>query len=102
MAELGSLGRITAMITFGNTPIDIRFISTFLILDLIWLLFFVADIWFVVQGFKVHWGWGVANLLIPCAVIVFCFLYFERARKPLGLVIIASVLLLFFWIFTKL
>jgi len=89
------------MITFGNTSIDIKLIITFLSLGIVWLLFGIAGIWLVVQGFRVHWGWGFANLLFPFAAIVFCFLHFNEARKPVGLIMVALTLLLFFFVFTK-
>jgi hypothetical protein len=50
------------------------------------LLFIVAGIWFVVQGFRVHWGWGVANLLIPGAIIPFCIFHPKEAKRPLILI----------------
>jgi hypothetical protein len=89
------------MNTFGSSN-DISLIFALLIFGVVWLLLFIAYIWLGVQGFRVHWGWGVANLLIPWAAIIFCFLHFEKSRKPVGLIIIAFALLLFLWIFTKL
>jgi hypothetical protein len=89
------------MITFGNTSVDIGLIAVFLIVGTIWLLFFVASIWFVVQGFKAHWGWGLANLLIPVAIIPFCFLYPRKSKGPLILVGVGLALLLILWIFSR-
>jgi hypothetical protein len=89
------------MITFGNTSIDISLIAVFLTVWTIWLLFFVATIWFVVQGFRVHWGWGLANLLIPLAIIPFCFLHPKESKKPLTTVGIGLVLLVVLWIFSR-
>jgi hypothetical protein len=65
------------------------------------LLFFVAAIWFVVQGFRVHWGWGVANLLIPFAIIPFCFLHPREPKKPLILIVAALGLLLILLAFAE-
>ena len=28
------------------------------------VILFAADVAFVVQGFRVHWGWGVANIFL--------------------------------------
>jgi hypothetical protein len=80
------------MITIGNTSIQISLILTFVTLSIASVLQFVAVVWFVVQGFRVHWGWGVANLLIPGAIIPFCFLHFKESKKPLILFGIAVAL----------
>src|SRR5215831_8895988 len=38
------------------------------------VIMFVSAIAFIVQGFRVHWGWGVANMFLgPLAGIVFFF-----------------------------
>ena len=67
-------------------------------LSAIKLVLFAAAITFVVQGFRVHWGWGLANLLIPGAIIPFSFLYPKKSKVPLILIGIALVLLLIFLI----
>jgi hypothetical protein len=86
------------MITFGNTSIQISLIAVFLTVWTIWLLLFVASIWFIVQGFRVHWGWGVANLLVPFAIIPFCFLHPKESKKPLILTGSGLGLLLILWV----
>lgn len=86
------------MITFGNTSIEISLIAVFLLVWTSWLLFFVAGIWFVVQGFRVHWGWGVANLLIPGAIIPFCILHPKESKRPLILIGVSLGLLLILWV----
>jgi hypothetical protein len=46
----------------------------------IWTL---SAIMFIVQAFKVHWGWGVAMLfLLPLAAIAFCILHPRKAKFP--------------------
>jgi hypothetical protein len=65
-------------ITLGGTTIDVLLIG-FLAVKLIFLL---AGILFVVQGFRVHWGWGLANLLLPPAIIVFFVKHRQAAKFP--------------------
>ncbi len=48
-----------------------------------WLAFVVAGILFVVQGFRVHFCWGLANLFIWPCVIAFAILYPRESKKPL-------------------
>jgi hypothetical protein len=86
------------MITFGNTSIDISLIAIFLAFLTLKLLPIVAAIWFVVQGFRVHWGWGVANLLIPGAIIPFCIFHFKESKRPLMLIGICLGISLILWI----
>ena len=74
------------MITFGNTSIEISLISVFAALLTLKLLPVVAAVWFSVQGFRVHWGWGVANLLIPVAFIPFYILHPKVSKRPLILI----------------
>ena len=62
------------------------------------LLLIIAGIWFVVQGFRVHWGWGVANLLIPGAIIPFCILHPKESKRPLILIGVSLGLLLILWV----
>lgn len=53
----------------------------------------ISVILFVIQGFRVHWGWGIANLLLfPFAGIVFYFRHEREARAPM-LVCLAGVAL---------
>jgi hypothetical protein len=58
------------------------------------LAFVVAGILFVVQGWRVHWGWGLANLFIPPCAIAFSILYPKEAAKPL--IVLGIGLALFF------
>lgn len=84
------------MITFGNTSIQISLIAVLLAFFVVKLLFVTVGIWFVVQGFRVHWGWGLANLLIPGAVIPFCVLHFKESKKPMILAGVCLALMLIF------
>jgi hypothetical protein len=53
----------------------------------------VSYIWFVVVGFKTHFGWGLVLLFFPVAAIVFAWRHFQTAKKPL-VVFLTSLLLL--------
>lgn len=64
------------MIDFGYTSIDLAFLALFVV----YLFFFTAYIVFIIQGFRTHWGWGVANLPVPPAIIVFFFAYPRKSR----------------------
>lgn len=70
----------------------ISVIAVILVILSIKLLFFAAVVWFVVNGFRVHWGWGVANFLIPGAFIPFSFLHPEKGKIPLILITIGAAL----------
>jgi len=90
--------RKSVMITFGNTSIETSLIAVFVVMLTLKLLPFVAVIWFVVQGFRVHWGWGAANLLIPVAIIPFCILHPKESKRPLTLIGIWLGVFLVIWI----
>ena len=62
-----------------------------------WLAFGVAGILFVVQGWRVHWGWGLANFFIPPCAIAFSILYPKQAAKPL--IVLGIGLVLFFGVY---
>lgn len=49
------------------------------------IILFAAYIAFIVQGFRVHWGWGLANLLGPLIGIVFFIVHRDKARVPIYL-----------------
>ncbi len=42
----------------------------------------VANIWMVVAGFRVSLLWGLLNLFLSPAQLVFLFVHWEEARKP--------------------
>ncbi len=86
------------MITFGNTSVEISLFALFALFLILKLLPIVAFIWFVVQGFRVHWGWGVANLLIPFAIIPFCIFHPKESKRPLILTGIGLGVFLILWI----
>lgn len=65
------------------------------------LICLTAIIWFVVIGFRVHWGWGVANLLIPGAFIPFAFFHEKESKIPMILVIVALSMLLILRIWSR-
>jgi hypothetical protein len=79
----------------------ITLVPVFLVALTIKLLFIVTGIWFVVQGFRVHWGWGVANLLIPGAIIPFCIFHPKEAKRPMILAIVCLVVFMILWAYAK-
>ena len=59
------------------------------------VILFVAAIAFIVQGFRVHWGWGVANMFLgPLAGIVFFIKHRHEGRVPLYILSHGVILLL--------
>ena len=68
------------MITFGNTSIEITLLGFFAVK----IILLVAAIAFIIQGFRVHWGWGLANIfLYPLAGIAFFFSHRREAKIPM-------------------
>jgi hypothetical protein len=66
------------------------------------LLSLVVGVWFVVLGFRVHWGWGLANLLIPGAIIPFCILHPKESKRPMILAVACLAIFLILWVCVKL
>lgn len=61
------------------------------------VILFAAFIAFIVQGFRVRWGWGVANMFIgPVAGIVFFFKHRREGKVPVYILSHAVILLLIF------
>jgi hypothetical protein len=61
------------------------------------VIFFVAAIAFIIQGFRVHWGWGLANMLLfPLGGIVFFFNHRQEGRVPIYILAYGLMLLLIF------
>lgn len=91
------------MVTIGGTSFDAGLFVVFFTFGLGLLLNLAVMIWLIVLGFKVHWGWGLANLLFPIAMVVFCIVHFDKARRPLGVLFIGLTILVainfLFWIF---
>jgi hypothetical protein len=58
-------------------------------------IMFVSAIAFIVQGFRVHWGWGLANLFLgPLAGIVFFTQHRHEGRVPIYVLAHGLILLL--------
>jgi hypothetical protein len=56
---------------------------------------FAAYVAFVVQGFRVHWGWGTANMFLgPLAGIAFFIQHRDEGRVPVYVLAHGLVLLL--------
>jgi hypothetical protein len=69
-----------ASITFGHGTIDTTLLGFFAV-KIILLLSAIA---FIVQGFRVHWGWGLANLfLFPLAGIALFIRHRREATYPM-------------------
>ena len=59
------------------------------------VIMFVSAIAFIVQGFRVHWGWGLANIFLgPLAGIVFFFNHRHEGRVPVYVLVHGLILLL--------
>jgi hypothetical protein len=48
-------------------------------------------LWLVVRAFRVHLIWGLAALLFPPSLLLFCVLHFSRAKWPLGVMLLACL-----------
>jgi len=58
------------------------------------VILFAADVAFVVQGFRVHWGWGVANIFLgPLSGIVFFTQHRHQGRVPIYIFVHGLILL---------
>jgi hypothetical protein len=59
------------------------------------VIMFVSAIAFIVQGFRVHWGWGVANIFLgPLAGIVFFIKHRQKGSVPIYILGHGLILLL--------
>jgi hypothetical protein len=64
------------------------------------VIFFASAIAFIVQGFRVHWGWGVANIFLgPLAGIVFFIKHRQKGSVPIyilghGLILLLVVVII--------
>ena len=61
-----------------NTSVD----AVLLILLGAKALFGLAYLGFVIQGFRTHWGWGLANMLLPPSALVFFFVHTKKSKVP--------------------
>jgi hypothetical protein len=67
-------------LTFGNTSIDATLLGFFAVK----IILFIAAISFIVQGFRVHWGWGLANIfLFPLAGIALFIRHRREGKVPM-------------------
>lgn len=67
-------------LTFGDTTIDTTLLGFFAVK----IILFVAAISFIVQGFRVHWGWGLANIfLFPLAGIALFVRHRREGKVPM-------------------
>lgn len=46
----------------------------------------------LIKAFQVHWGWGLAYLIIPFASLVFIFKHWDISKKPFLWMILGTVL----------
>jgi hypothetical protein len=70
-------------ITIGNSTMNVGGSGIIALIAFIYLIFIIASIAFVVQGFRVHWVWGLLNLLVPLAFVAFCIVHPRAARIPM-------------------
>jgi len=62
----------------GKTSVDTALIAFVLTR----LLLIAAYILFVILGFRTHWGWGLANLLLPVTALYFSLAHPRTAKIP--------------------
>ncbi|MGA2221022.1 MAG: hypothetical protein ABSH21_04440 [Verrucomicrobiia bacterium] len=65
-------------LVIGKTPVDTALIAFVLTR----LLLIAAYILFVILGFRTHWGWGLANLLLPVTALYFSLAHPRTAKIP--------------------
>jgi hypothetical protein len=59
------------------------------------VILFASVIAFIVQGFRVHWGWGLANTFLgPVSGIIFFFNHRHEGRVPVYVLVHGLILLL--------
>jgi hypothetical protein len=59
------------------------------------VIFVLAAVAFVIQGFRVHWGWGVANIfLCPLSGVAFFLRHRQEARVLMFILAYGVALLL--------
>ena len=66
-------------IRVGGMSMDVGFAAVVAFEGLMALGYLVS----VIQGFRTHWGWGVAMFLVPIAFLVFFREHTKRAMPPL-------------------
>jgi hypothetical protein len=54
----------------------------------------LALVWLAVRAFDEGAGWGIGVVLLPVLVIPFAIKYWDRARGPIGAMVIAAALVL--------
>lgn len=55
------------------------------------ILLFVSGIMLIVKGFKQSTGWGLINLLVPFGIFFFMAKFWDDAKGPAKLFIIALI-----------
>ena len=55
----------------------------------------IGAIWFYIVVFSESLLWGLLCLFIPFASLIFFITHFEDSAKPLGLVVLGTILVLF-------
>jgi hypothetical protein len=53
----------------------------------------IAALWIWIVAWKVHWQWGLGLTLFAPAALIFIPRYFARVKIPVGMLILASVLI---------
>jgi len=78
------------MIQLGSTSFSWQFVPLFGAVA----LWHISWLWFIVSGFRTHWGWGIGILLFPLAALAFLFIQPHRAKRPALVWLLGTVLLL--------
>jgi hypothetical protein len=77
-------------LTFGDTTFDITLLGFFAIKPIL----AVAAIAFIIQGFRVHWLWGLANIfLFPLAGIALFITHRREGKIPMIILALGTTLL---------
>jgi hypothetical protein len=78
------------MLEFGGTSVSWQLVSL-LGATVLWN---ISWLWFVVEGFRAHWAWGLGILVFPVASLAFLFYHPQRAKRPALVWLAGTVLFL--------
>lgn len=56
--------------------------AVFILLGIGFLIMLIGNIMFLVAGFRMHVGWGLALLFLPFAGLLFLILHWDEAKRP--------------------
>jgi len=91
---LNDSGRFSS-ITVGHLAYGSAMIGLLALILGVKAAWLVAYVLFIIQGFRVHWGWGLANIfLFPLAGMVFFIRHRREAKIPMLIWVFGAALLL--------